>query len=106
VVHGKGPAGREILGKLNTSGDMAFLELDRKGRRTRKMSKPVQTPWSFTLVEHGVHARAALAARLTYLGAPEAMQAAVAARPFCGPRKRFSGRFYRRAWLRLFNRIP
>lgn len=73
VVRGKDLPG-EILGHLNL-GDMAFLELT--GRVPKPRESKVFNAMVVTLVEHGV-TPSALAARLTYLGAPEAMQAAVA----------------------------
>jgi citrate synthase len=78
VVRGKDLPG-EILGKLNL-GDMAFLELT--GRVPNPKESKLFNAMVVTLVEHGV-TPSALAARLTYLGAPEAMQAAVAA-GLCG----------------------
>src|SRR5690349_23819270 len=65
----------EILGHLNL-GDMAFLEI--MGRTPNPKESTLFNALAVTLVEHGV-TPSALAARLTYLGAPEAMQAAVAA---------------------------
>ena len=78
VVRGKDLPG-EILGSLNL-GDMAFLELT--GRVPNATESRMFNAMAVTLVEHGV-TPSALAARLTYLGAPEAMQAAVAA-GLCG----------------------
>ena len=78
VVRGKDLPG-EILGHFNL-GDMAFLELT--GRAPNAKESKVFNAMVVTLVEHGV-TPSALVARLTYLGAPEAMQAAVAA-GLCG----------------------
>jgi citrate synthase len=78
TVRGKDLPG-EILGHLNL-GDMAFLELT--GRTPNEQESKLFNAMAVTLVEHGV-TPSALAARLTYLGAPEAMQAAVAA-GLCG----------------------
>ena len=74
VVRGKDLPG-EILGHLNL-GDMASLEL--MGRVPNPRESKLFNAMVVTLVEHGI-TPSALAARLTYLGAPEAMQAAVAA---------------------------
>ena len=78
VVRGKDLPG-EILGRLNL-GDMAFLELT--GRVPNENESRLFNAMAVTLVEHGV-TPSALAARLTFLGAPEALQAAVAA-GLCG----------------------
>ena len=74
VVRGKDLPG-EILGHLNL-GDMAFLELT--GRVPNAKESKIFNAMVVTLVEHGV-TPSAIVARMTYLGAPEAMQAAVAA---------------------------
>jgi len=73
TVRGKDLPG-EILGHLNL-GDMAFLELT--GRVPDARESKIFNAMVVTLVEHGV-TPSALVARLTYLGAPEALQAAVA----------------------------
>jgi citrate synthase len=78
VVRGKDLPG-ELLGNLNL-GDMAFFELT--GRVPQAGESKLFNAMVVTLVEHGI-TPSALAARLTYLGAPEAMQAAVAA-GLCG----------------------
>ena len=69
----------DILGKLSL-GDVAFLMLTDRlpNERESRMFNAV----AVTLVEHGL-TPSSLAARLTYTGAPEAMQAAVAA-GLCG----------------------
>lgn len=78
VVRGKDLPG-EILGQLNL-GDMAFLELT--GRTPDARESTVFNAMVVALVEHGM-TPSALAARLTYAGAPESLQAAVGA-GLCG----------------------
>jgi citrate synthase len=73
VVRGK-DLPNEILGHLNL-GDMAFLELT--GCVPNAKESKIFNAMVVTLVEHGL-TPSALVARLTYLGAPEALQAAVA----------------------------
>jgi citrate synthase len=65
----------EILGQLNL-GDMGFLELT--GRFPSANESRMFNAMVVTLVEHGI-TPSALVARMTYLGAPESLQGAVAA---------------------------
>src|SRR5688572_21076150 len=67
------------MGHLNL-GDMAFLELT--GRKPTPQESKLFNAIAVTLVEHGM-TPSAIATRMTYAGAPEAMQAAVAA-GLCG----------------------
>ncbi|PCH67512.1 MAG: citryl-CoA lyase [Rhodobacteraceae bacterium] len=69
----------EILGHMNL-GDLAFLQLT--GRRATPEESKVFNAITITLVEHGI-TPSAIAARMTYMGAPESLQAAVAA-GLCG----------------------
>jgi citrate synthase len=69
----------EILGHLNL-GDMGFLEI--KGRLPDANESKMFNAMVVCLAEHGI-TPSAIAARMTYMGAPEAMQAAVAA-GLCG----------------------
>lgn len=65
----------EIIGHMNL-GDLAFLLL--KGRKPTVEESHMFNAVVVTLVEHGI-TPSALVARMTYLGAPEALQSAVAA---------------------------
>lgn len=76
----------ELLGKASL-GDVAFLEL--KGRLPTKEESIVFNAITVTLVEHGM-TPSAIAARLTYYGAPESLQGAVAA-GLLGMGDRFGG---------------
>jgi citrate synthase len=69
----------DLLGKLSL-GDMAFLEM--MDRRPTVEESTVFNAMALTLVEHGL-TPSAIATRMTLAGAPEAMQAAVAA-GLCG----------------------
>jgi len=66
---------RDLIGKVSL-GDMGFLEVT--GRLPDARESNMFNALLVTLVEHGI-VPSTLAARMTHAGAPEAMQAAVAA---------------------------
>jgi citrate synthase len=77
---------KDVLGKVSL-GDFAFLEL--KARLPTSQESIVFNALVVTLVEHGM-TPSAIAARMTYFGAPEALQAGVAA-GILGMGDRFGG---------------
>jgi citrate synthase len=78
VVRGK-DLPNEVLGHMNL-GDFAYLQLT--GKAATREQSAMFNAILITLVEHGM-TPSAIAARMTYAGAPESLQAAVAA-GLCG----------------------
>jgi citrate synthase len=77
---------KDLIGKVSL-GDVAFLEL--KGRLPSKQESVMFNALAVTLVEHGI-TPSTIAARLTFFGAPESLQAAIAA-GLLGMGDRFGG---------------
>lgn len=99
VVRGK-DLPNEVIGNLNL-GDFSFLQLT--GHMPTAQQSRVYNAILVTLVEHGL-TPSAIAARMTYAGAPESMQAAVAA-GLCGLGTVFVGSMENAAKL-LYDTLP